>query len=141
MFCAGADCPGVGNKRGQCEAAIRRRTPDPAAIDARNGLIEIELGNRRRIRVDAQVDPDAQARVLEWIVSVPTRTAKTETASALNARRWGRFLAQCRLSADLAEWRGQWVRTFTALFPATVTRILTDQNVHGDSEPVKAPET
>lgn len=32
---------------------------------ARNGLIEIELGNRRRIRVDAQVDPDALARVLD----------------------------------------------------------------------------
>jgi transposase len=32
---------------------------------ARNGLIEIELGNGRRIRVDAQVDPDALARVLD----------------------------------------------------------------------------
>lgn len=32
---------------------------------ARNGLIEIELGNRRRIRVDAQVDSDALARVLD----------------------------------------------------------------------------
>jgi transposase len=32
---------------------------------ARNGLIEIELGNRRRIRVDAQVDPEALARVLD----------------------------------------------------------------------------
>ena len=30
---------------------------------ARNGLIEIDLGNRRRIRVDAQVDPEALARV------------------------------------------------------------------------------
>lgn len=30
----------------------------------RNGLIEIDLGNRRRIRVDAQVDPEALARVL-----------------------------------------------------------------------------
>ena len=29
------------------------------------GLIEIELGNRRRIRVDAHVDPEALARVLE----------------------------------------------------------------------------
>src|ERR1700741_1446778 len=27
------------------------------------GLIEIDLGNRRRIRVDAHVDPDALARV------------------------------------------------------------------------------
>ena len=32
---------------------------------ARNGLIEIDLGNRRRIRVDAQVDPEALARVIE----------------------------------------------------------------------------
>ena len=30
---------------------------------ARNGLIEIDLGNRRRIRVDVQVDPEALARV------------------------------------------------------------------------------
>jgi transposase len=30
-----------------------------------NGLIEIDLGNRRRIRVDAQVDPEALARVLD----------------------------------------------------------------------------
>jgi transposase len=32
---------------------------------ARNGLIEIDLGNRRRIRVDAHVDPEALARVLD----------------------------------------------------------------------------
>lgn len=32
---------------------------------ARNGLIEIDLGNRRRIRVDAQVYPEALARVIE----------------------------------------------------------------------------
>ena len=32
---------------------------------ARIGLIEIELGNRRCIRVDAQVDPEALARVLD----------------------------------------------------------------------------
>ncbi|WP_160169084.1 transposase [Bradyrhizobium sp. Ai1a-2] len=32
---------------------------------ARTGLIEIDLGNRRRIRVDAHVDPEALARVLE----------------------------------------------------------------------------
>jgi len=31
----------------------------------RNGLIEIDLGNRRRIRVDAHVDPEALARVLD----------------------------------------------------------------------------
>lgn len=32
---------------------------------ARSGLIEIDLGNGRRIRVDAQVDPEALARVLD----------------------------------------------------------------------------
>jgi transposase len=32
---------------------------------ARTGLIEIDLGDRRRIRVDAQVDPEALARVLD----------------------------------------------------------------------------
>ena len=32
---------------------------------ARSGFIEIDLGNRRRIRVDAQVDPEALARVLD----------------------------------------------------------------------------
>jgi transposase len=31
----------------------------------RPGLIEIDLGNRRRIRVDAQVDREALARVLD----------------------------------------------------------------------------
>jgi len=31
----------------------------------RNGLIEIDLGNRRRIRVDAHVDREALARVLD----------------------------------------------------------------------------
>lgn len=36
----------------------------PVAI-ARLGLIEIDLGNRRRIRVDAQVDSEALARVLD----------------------------------------------------------------------------
>jgi transposase len=40
----------------------RRMRPLPAV---RNGLIEIDLGNRRRIRVDAQVDPEALARVLD----------------------------------------------------------------------------
>jgi transposase len=38
-----------------------RLQPMPAA---RSGLIEIDLGNRR-IRVDAQVDPEALARVLD----------------------------------------------------------------------------
>ncbi|WP_430644610.1 IS66-like element accessory protein TnpA [Bradyrhizobium frederickii] len=32
---------------------------------ARIGLIEIDLSNQRRIRVDAHVDPEALARVLE----------------------------------------------------------------------------
>jgi transposase len=40
----------------------RRLRPMPAA---RNGLIEIDLGNRRRILVDAHVDPEALARVLD----------------------------------------------------------------------------
>jgi transposase len=40
----------------------RRMRQLPAA---RNGLIEIDLGNRRRIRVDAHVDPKALARVLD----------------------------------------------------------------------------
>jgi transposase len=40
----------------------RRMRQLPAAW---NGLIEIDLGNRRRIRVDAQVDPEALARVLD----------------------------------------------------------------------------
>jgi transposase len=40
----------------------RRMRVVPAAW---TGLIEIDLGNRRRIRVDAQFDPDALARVLE----------------------------------------------------------------------------
>jgi len=40
----------------------RRVRPVPVA---RMGLIEIDLGNRRRIRVDAQVDADALARVLD----------------------------------------------------------------------------
>ena len=40
----------------------RQMRPLPAA---RNGLIEIDLGNRRRIRVDAHVDPEALARVLD----------------------------------------------------------------------------
>src|SRR5271156_2810010 len=40
----------------------RRLQPMPTA---RSGLSEIDLGNRRRIRVDAQVDPEALARVLD----------------------------------------------------------------------------
>jgi transposase len=40
-----------------------RRVRSVAA--SRIGLIEIDLGNRRRIRVDAQVDADALARVLD----------------------------------------------------------------------------
>ncbi|KIZ34129.1 MULTISPECIES: transposase [Rhodopseudomonas] len=40
----------------------RRMRPVPPA---RHGMIEIDLGNRRRVRVDAQVDPEALARVLD----------------------------------------------------------------------------
>lgn len=36
-----------------------------SVVAAHVGLIEIDLGNRRRIRVDAHVDPEALARVLE----------------------------------------------------------------------------
>jgi transposase len=36
-----------------------------SAATARIGLIEIDLGKGRRIRVDAQVDADALARVLD----------------------------------------------------------------------------
>lgn len=35
------------------------------SVAARTGLIEIDLGNRRCIRVDAHVDPEALARVLD----------------------------------------------------------------------------
>src|ERR1700694_4985938 len=41
--------------------ADRRVRPVPVA---RTGLIEIDFGNRGRVRVDAQVDADALARVL-----------------------------------------------------------------------------
>lgn len=36
-----------------------------SVVVARIGLIEIDLGNRRRIRVDAHVDREALARVLD----------------------------------------------------------------------------
>ncbi len=52
---------GADNLKSPSEDA-RQMRPLPAA---RNGLIEIDLGNRRRIRVDAQVDPEALARVLD----------------------------------------------------------------------------
>ena len=51
---------GEDNAKPQSEDARRMRS----LSTARNGLIEIDLGNRRRIRVDAQVDPEALARVL-----------------------------------------------------------------------------
>ena len=35
-----------------------------SVLASRPGLIEIDLGNRRRVRVDAQVDAEALARVL-----------------------------------------------------------------------------
>ena len=51
------------------EANTNARSEDDRRIRqlpaGRNGLIEIDLGNRRRIRVDAQVDPEALARVLD----------------------------------------------------------------------------
>ena len=52
---------GEDNSKPQSEDDRRMRS----LSTARNGLIEIDLGNRRRIRVDAQVDPEALARVLD----------------------------------------------------------------------------
>jgi len=52
---------GENNAKPQSEDDRRMRS----LSTARNGLIEIDLGNRRRIRVDAQVDPEALARVLD----------------------------------------------------------------------------
>jgi transposase len=52
---------GEDNAKPQSEDDRRMRSLSAA----RNGLIEIDLGNRRRIRVDAQVDPEALARVLD----------------------------------------------------------------------------
>lgn len=41
-------------------------TAPPRPVPAtRSGMIEIDLGNRRRIRVDAQFDAEALARVVE----------------------------------------------------------------------------
>ena len=52
---------GEENSRPPCEDDRQMRQL-PAA---RNGLIEIDLGNGRRIWMDAQVDPEALARVLD----------------------------------------------------------------------------
>jgi transposase len=52
---------GEDNAKPQSEDDRRMRS----LSTARNGLIEIDLGNRRRIRVDAQVDPEALTRVLD----------------------------------------------------------------------------
>ena len=52
---------GEENSRPPCEDDRQMRQ----LPGARNGLIEIDLGNGRRIRVDAQVDPEALARVLD----------------------------------------------------------------------------
>lgn len=52
---------GEDNAKPQSEDDRRMRS----LSTARNGLIEIDLGDRRRIRVDAQVDPEALARVLD----------------------------------------------------------------------------
>jgi transposase len=58
----------------QIAAAVGEENSKPASEDdrrmrhlpaGRNGLIEIDLGNRQRIRVDAQVDSEALARVLD----------------------------------------------------------------------------
>lgn len=56
-----AAATGEDNAKPQSEDDRRMRS----LSTARNGLIEIDLGNRRRIRVDAQVDPEALARVLD----------------------------------------------------------------------------
>ena len=53
----------TGGENGKLPSEDDRRIRLVAA--GRPGLIEIELGNRRRIRVDAQVDPEALARVLD----------------------------------------------------------------------------
>lgn len=58
---AGAVGTGEDNPKSPSEYD-RRIRPLPAP---RTGLIEIDLGNRRRLRVDAQVDPEALARVLD----------------------------------------------------------------------------
>jgi len=44
------------------EMAITAPPPVPAR---RSGMIEIDLGNRRRVRVDAQFDAEALARIIE----------------------------------------------------------------------------
>lgn len=53
----------TGGENGKLPSEDDRRIRLVAA--GRPGLIEIELGNRRRIRVDSQVDPEALARVLD----------------------------------------------------------------------------
>ena len=58
---AGAVGTGEDNPKSPSEDD-RRIRPLPAP---RTGLIEINLGKRRRLRVDAQVDPEALARVLD----------------------------------------------------------------------------
>ena len=54
---------GTGEENSKPRSEDDRRMRQLPAV--RNGLIEIDLGNRRRIRVDAQVDPEALARVLD----------------------------------------------------------------------------
>lgn len=49
---------------GSAARDIRRGTP-PAS--RRNGLIEIDLGGGRRVRVDAQFDAEALSRVLDLL--------------------------------------------------------------------------
>jgi transposase len=56
-----ATVTGEDNPKLPSEDDRRMRTRQAAG----NGLIEIELGNRRRVRVDAQLDSEALARVLD----------------------------------------------------------------------------
>jgi transposase len=49
--------------KGSSEASDRARTSAMPAV--RGSMIEIDLGRGRRIRVDAQVDADALARVID----------------------------------------------------------------------------
>src|SRR4051812_48073608 len=56
-------------------AGVSERTKDlpPSASQPRRGMIEIDLGGGRCIRVDRDVDPDALCRVLDVLGSRPVR--------------------------------------------------------------------
>jgi transposase len=47
------------------ETAVSTTSEQPRAAGGRSGVIEISLGGGRRVRVDASVDADALARVLD----------------------------------------------------------------------------